>query len=331
MPEVLVATPLNYSAASRAYQFADGISIREISTILWDISVVKGYVSATDKTKMDEAKYWICASQEYEYVLPQTGDELYTKARNAALALQVLAPSGAMHVFLKFQRTDSGYDNIGALHLKELCRTRLGKLMSAEKLGLEKDFKAVYTGISRAFAEKVVRFQNPVILLEQGMQTGHVGLGTLMFVMGLDMIFMAGGIDNFMKPLGGFLGPDSYVFPPVSSLDLQPSTTVRDVLNELYEFRNIIAHGLEIPEIQYRRKSDLISTGGQRITYEDYYRTELLLDSALFILTTSLRRIFTENLFDEVKDLARWKVKMSLYEHRHKEAGGPEVNKRHGR
>src|SRR5713101_1475305 len=103
MPEVLVATPLNYSAATRPYEFADGISIREISPILWDISVVKGYVSAADKTKMDEAKYWICASQEYEYVLPDAGEELYAKARNGALALQVIAPSGAMHIFLKFQ------------------------------------------------------------------------------------------------------------------------------------------------------------------------------------------------------------------------------------
>ena len=41
MPEVLVATPLNYSAATRPYDFGDGISIREISPILWDISVVK--------------------------------------------------------------------------------------------------------------------------------------------------------------------------------------------------------------------------------------------------------------------------------------------------
>ncbi len=112
-----------------------------------------------------------------------------------------------MHVFLKFQKTDTGYDNIGALHLKELCRTRLGNLISAEKLGLAKDFDAVYAGISRAFTENVVRFQNPVILLEQGMQTGHVSLGTLMFVMGLDMIFMAGGIDNFHKALGWLSWP----------------------------------------------------------------------------------------------------------------------------
>jgi len=106
-----------------------------VSPILWDISVVKGLVSAADKTNMTKAKYWICASREYEYVLPGTGDELYAEARNAALAVQVISPSGAMHIFLKFQRTDNGYDNIGAHHLKELCCTSLSKLISAEELG----------------------------------------------------------------------------------------------------------------------------------------------------------------------------------------------------
>lgn len=331
MPEVLVATPLRFSAATRPYDFKDGISIRELSPILWDISVVKGYVSEADRIKMDEAQYWLCAGKEYEYVFPQTGDELYAKARNAAMALQVICPSGAMHVFLKFQRTDNGYDNIGALHLRELCRTPLGKLISAEKLGLEQDFEAVYAGLSRAFMEKVVRFQNPVILLEQGMQTGHVPLATLMFVMGLDMVFMAGGIDSFMKRLGGFLGVESYVFPPLSSRSIRPNTIVREVLNDLYEFRNIIAHGQEIPTTPYRQKTDIISTEGERINYEDCCRVDLLLECSLFMLTRSLRRIFVEGLFDDVADLGKWKVKMSLYEHRYRDSGGPEANKQRGR
>jgi hypothetical protein len=138
MPEVLVATPLNYSAATRPYEFEDGISIRELSPILWDISVVKGYVSESDKARMNDAKYWLCASEEHEYALHETGQDLYVKAHNAALALQVLAPSGAMHIFLEFQRTNKGYDNIGARHLKELCHTLLGNYISAEKLGLKK-------------------------------------------------------------------------------------------------------------------------------------------------------------------------------------------------
>src|SRR5579863_749245 len=105
MPEVLVATPLKYSVATRAYEFPEGISIREISL---GLSIVKGYVSERDKRKMDDARFWLCAVQEDEYVGPVTGDELYTGARSAALALQIISPSGGMPIFLKFQRTDNG-------------------------------------------------------------------------------------------------------------------------------------------------------------------------------------------------------------------------------
>jgi hypothetical protein len=331
MPELLVATPLRNSAVTRPYDFADGISIRELVPILWDISIVKNYISEDERAKMADAKYWLCASRDYEYDFGDTGRELFTKARHAAWALQVICPSGAPHVFLKFQKTDGGYDNIGTERPKELCRTLLGNLLSVEKQGLQEDFDAVYAGIRRAFTEKVVRLQNPVLLIEHGMQTGHVNLGALMFVMGLDMLFMAGETGAFMSRVGGFLGVESYVFPPVTSLNIRPTTVVGDVLNDLYEFRNIIAHGQEIPETPYRQKSDLMSTGGQRINYEDYHRAELLLESGLFMLTASLRRIFVEKLFDEVKDTGKWRTKMRLYEHRYKESGGPEANKQRGR
>ena len=87
MTEVLAATPLNYSVATQSYDFPEGISIREISPILWDVSIVNGYVSEQDKHKMNEARFWLCAAQEYEYVDAVTGDELYTRARNAAFVL----------------------------------------------------------------------------------------------------------------------------------------------------------------------------------------------------------------------------------------------------
>ena len=329
MPEVMVATPLNYAAVGQPYVFADGIAIRELSPILWDISIVKGYVSEKDREDMAKTRYWLCASEEYDFVYGDVGNELYAKARNAAWALQVICPSGAMHVFLKLQKTDKGYDNIGSSHPKALLSTLLGRITSLEHQGLQQHFDAVYSGIQRAFTEKLVRLQNPILLIEHGMQIGNANLGCLLFVMGLDMLFMAGDIDTFMKRLGGFLGLDSYIFPRI--VNRQPNTTVRDVLNELYDFRNIIAHGQEIPEKPYRQKSDLISTNRERINYDDYYRAELMLESSLFMLTTTLRRIFVEGLFDQVKDPAKWRTNMKLYEHRYKEAGGPDAIKQRGR
>lgn len=83
MHEVLVATPLRNSAVTRPYDFEGGISIRELSPILWDISIVKSYISEDERAKMAEAKYWLCASQECEHVTGDTGIDLFASAMTA--------------------------------------------------------------------------------------------------------------------------------------------------------------------------------------------------------------------------------------------------------
>src|SRR5262249_14269477 len=110
-----------------------------------------------------------------------------------------------------------------------------------------------------------------------------------------------------------------------------PRTIVRDVLRDLYELRNIIAHGQEIPKQPYREKHDLVSTDGHRINHADYYYAELMLESGLFMLTTALRKVFTEGLYQDVADPEKWRLKMRLYEHRYKEAGGADAAKSRGR
>jgi hypothetical protein len=50
---------------------------------------------------------------------------------------------------------------------------------------------------------------------------------------------------------------------------MQPCTRVRDVLNDLYDFRNVLAHGQEIPAKPFRQRYDLISTDGEHINYQD--------------------------------------------------------------
>jgi hypothetical protein len=167
MHEVLVATPLKYSAVSRQYEFADGISIRELSSIRWDVSIVKGFISEREREDLANTRYWLCAAKEYEHVFGDVGDELYDATHHAAMALQIICPIGAKHIFLKFQQTSESWDNIGSYHPKELCSTLLGRITHLEHQGLT-HFDAVYAGIRRAFAEKLVRLQNPVLLLEHG-------------------------------------------------------------------------------------------------------------------------------------------------------------------
>jgi hypothetical protein len=112
MPEVLVATPLKYTAVSRPYEFADGISIRELSPIRWDVSIVKGFISEREREDLANNQYWLCAAKEYAHVYGDVGNELYDAAHQAAMVLQIICPTGAKHIFLKFQQTSEGWDNI---------------------------------------------------------------------------------------------------------------------------------------------------------------------------------------------------------------------------
>ena len=159
------------------------------------VSLIKGSISEREREDLANTRYWLCASKEYEHVFGDVGNELYDAAYHAAMALQIICPTGAKHLLLKFQQTCEGWDNIGSCHRKELCSTLLGKITHLEDQSL-RDFEAVYACVRQAFSEKLVRLQNPILLLEHGMQTGNVNLGSLMFVMALDMLFMAGEISR---------------------------------------------------------------------------------------------------------------------------------------
>jgi hypothetical protein len=134
------------------------------------------------------------------------------------MALQIICPTGAKHIFLKFQQTSEGWDNIGSYHPKELRSTLLGRIMHLEHQGFA-HFDAVYEASGVHLRRSSSASRTHIMLLEHGMQIGNVNLGSLMFVMALDMLFMAGEISPFMQRVGGFLGLDALVFPPDSLMN----------------------------------------------------------------------------------------------------------------
>ena len=226
-------------------------------------------------------------------------------------AMQIICPSYRKNIYLEFQVTDQGLDDLGSHHAKEMNSTLMGRLVRLEEQNFESDFQRVYEGVERAFQEKIVRLQNPILLLEHGMQLGNYVLSMLFFVMGLDMIYMAGEGKNFCDRVNGFLDPTTLIFPPTFA-GCQPKYHVHEVLADLYEYRSIIAHGREIPKSPFRETHDFQDVRGQPINSNDYYYGELLCESALFILCKSLHKIFVENLVDEIKNEAKWKQRIKI-------------------
>ena len=310
--EVIVATPIR--GVKQPYQFANGLCVREINPIVWEQSIVKDFISEHDRHSLMETKYWLAVGKEVQDPTNE-GNDLCEKVHWAMYCVQIICPSGGKNLYLKFRHTPQGFDNIGSNHFPLLNNTIIGKITYLRHQRFAEDFDPVYEGVNKAFTEKIIRLQNPILLLEHGQQITNVPLSTLFWVMGLDMLFMAGGnIHQFEDRIKGFLGENTLIFPASSITGQQPSTRVKDVLHDLYELRSKLAHGLEIPKSPYRQNHILPDTNGSAFLLGtvDYSYLNLMQESALFILCKSLRKIFTEQLVDTVKDESKWKSHLKV-------------------
>jgi hypothetical protein len=312
MEEILIATPLKN--VTQPYEFSNGISVRRVEPILWKQAIVNGFISENEKGYIAKTDLWLTTGKSVDDPVNQ-GNELYEKLRWAMFGVQIICPSGGKNLYLKFHHTKGGFDNIGSNHPPELNSTIMGRITFLRTQRFAEDFEAVYEGINRAFTDKIIRLQNPILLLEHGQQITNVPLSTLFWVMGLDMLFMAGGdINRFEDRISGFLGPDTLILPFSSITGQQPATRVKDVLRDLYELRNKLAHGLEIPKTPYRQKYLLLGdTSGASVLHGvDYSYLNLMHESALYLLCKSLRKIFLDELVDTVKDESRWKLHLKI-------------------
>jgi hypothetical protein len=267
-------------------------------------------MSGDDRDYLSKPRCWLCVSKDVQNWHLNESDDLYEKARRGMYALQIICPSGGRNEYLKFRETPEGWDNIASQHPAKMKSTLLGRMAVFDEQVLEDDFANVYQGVNRAFDEMIVRLQNPILLLEHGLQTGHEYLSTLMWAMGLDMLFMAGGKVPFVDRAAGFLGANTEVFPTVFP-NRQPKLTIGEVLADVYGLRNSVAHGLEVPAL-FREKRDIVDANGARINIDDYRYSQVMMESALFLLARSLREIMVGGLVDVVKDESHWKQTLKV-------------------
>jgi len=312
MDTIVVGTPLRFNSVSRPYSFSDGVTIRNLQPILWEFSSARKLMSDDERDELSKSRFWLVVSKEVDVWHLHHDQDLYEKARRSMYALQIICPSGGPNVYMKFLQTPDGFDNIGSMHPAKMQSTLIGRMAILEEQGLEEDFERVYEGVTRAFDEKIVRLENPILLLEHGLQTGNVYLSMLMWVMGLDMLFMAGEKVPFVERAAGFLGPDTPVFTHLPFNNRDSLLTIRDVLEDVYELRNIVAHGREIPAKRFREKFDIVDTNGSRINSTDYYYSQVMMESALFLLVKSLRQVMVERLVDVIKDESNWKQQLKV-------------------
>jgi hypothetical protein len=94
-----------------------------------------------------------------------------------------------------------------------------------------------------------------------------------------------------------FIGENSSIYAPgdISSLLQDPHITVGQIVRDLYDLRNYVAHGDRIPDTYFGSTLRHGFNGGVS-------KCEVLLEAASFIIRSSLLRILRESLLDRFAD-----------------------------
>lgn len=226
---------------------------------------------------------------------------------NTVMALQVAAPVGCDH-FVMFTKTlDSRFADL-TLHV----RNRLHSCGWARLLGqsgiTSSQLLNVVNAILRCIQEKQTRFVNPLRLLENGLYSSEPYMQTLIWVMGLDGLLMAGNSKEFVRRLCRLLGSSTPVFPALPNGGIVcRSYTVERLAGEMFDLRSEIAHGRPISEKFWRPLPD-IETGFYEIAYQGMPTLRnVLAEGALLLLCRALRTIILDNLSPTFSCIKTWR------------------------
>jgi hypothetical protein len=305
METVLTATPLKNGLFTKEHEFSNGMTIRPIGPILWEMSVAKPYMSDNEREVLSNINYWLCVENQWDSWTSSNSEPNY-RTHLALIALQVLCPRSSLNVHMRFWKRANGFDHVGSSHPKEMKSTPLGRFFTYSESEIVQKFVAASDGVLKAESDQIIRLMNPLVLLEHGLQIDHVYLSTLMWVMGLDMLFMACNRNEFGKRIKRFLGAATKVFPPVS-LNFPFCLTVEELVDDLYDIRSEIAHGRPIPERFRKPFRPELDNEFSLSFYADTSYSEFLRQGALRILTLSLEKIFLNNLVTEVASTSKWR------------------------
>lgn len=92
-----------------------------------------------------------------------------------------------------------------------------------------------------------------------------------------------------------FLGDETQIYEPSHPWDTPQTLRIKDILDDLYEQRNYIAHGDKIPDAFFNEIARHGIAGPVR-------KPEMLLEAASFIIRTSLLKILREDLLSHFVD-----------------------------
>jgi hypothetical protein len=304
-PAFLLLSPLpNWKGDEQP--ITGGISIRKLDPV--ERRTVQASQPLLDHHDIGEAArdaYWLC----YEFDNPHPPDNVRFRRRqeaasklmlHAMYAIQILAPIGAPNLFLQYRKAGDGWELETSQRRQAFLETVWGSACPVpDSFGAE--VPALLERVRQAFQKPVLRLQIPVWLLEQGMGAPDRHIRILLWATGLDGITRSGNTAAFAERLCGLLGPQTRIFP-ADAAGRQPKYRVIDVVEDLYQLRNEMAHGLPFHE-KFRKTRGFLGDGDLPISadFANYRYDHVLEECAIFLLSRALKEILLRNCIFDVQ------------------------------
>jgi hypothetical protein len=228
----------------------------------------------------------------------------------AQYAFQLLAPTGSRGLVLMARWIGGKLMLESGHHRLPLNETVWGRLVSVPGT-MPTELPVIMERIEDAIRRPIIRVQNPVYLLEHGLQATNLHIRVLLWTTGLDGLLMANNRSEFVERLHNLLGADTLIFPPDKIMNRQPKYKVSDVSGDLYDLRSEIAHGREISK-RFREKTGFKAMGGFDISgvFPDYQYRQVLGECAVFLLASSLKKVLLMNLLDDIASERKWRQRL---------------------
>jgi hypothetical protein len=244
--------------------------------------------------------YWLCYDFENDYPADNVRyrrrqDAAFKLMLHAMYSIQILLPIGATNLFILYRKTEAGLALELTTRRQAFLETIWGRQCRFDP-SFRDEIAPVLDRIRQTFQKPILRLQIPIWLLEQGMGAPDRHIRILLWATGLDALTRSGGTVAFGERLGQLLGPETEIFPP-DAANRRPKYRVIDVVGDLYQLRNEMAHGLPFHE-KFRKKREFLAEGGVEELAAFRY-DHVLEECAVFLLSKTLREVLLRNrVFD---------------------------------
>lgn len=165
--------------------------------------------------------------------------------------------------------------------------------------------------VHRVFHAKMTRMINPLYFFSLGLESPNSYISTFLWLSGLDSLLMAATRKQFCDRLVNVFGEKQLILPRCEPGG-QPNYQVAAMVEDLYTFRSVIAHGQLVPKNLLAPCAFTNDRGAVIASYPGQIRVvDVLRECSLFLFTKMLKLILAGGYLKAFENEKSWRLKLN--------------------